>query len=309
MGSESFTVLILEPERARVCRFTLELRGETLWSAEPDKIAERLASAPPEIVAVVGDFKEASKVAEQLRKKGLADSVFLITGAADGEPVPTGQVRVIVPEGYSNVKPESLLDLLRNAILEAHAAPPVSPLTGLPSTPALDESIKQRVRAKQFFVYLYLDIDNFKAFNDIYGTNDGDRAIRFLGSEIVEATRELGNPSDLYFHIGGDDFAIMTSADRAEPIAMRIISKFDRGIPGFYSAEDRERGHIEAESRRGELQEFPLMTLSIAGVDTAYRHIEGYPDLSRITTEVKGYAKALEGSQFVMDRRRDPEEK
>jgi len=309
MGSESFTVLLIESDRARVRRFRVEFRGETVWVGEPSVIAERLADAPPEIAAVVAEFAAAEQLAEGLKQRGLATSVFIITPSQGDELTPTGQIRLVLPGDPSLLKPESLLHSLLKAVLEAQARPPASPLTGLPSTPALVESIDQRLSAKQSFVYLYLDIDNFKAFNDIYGTGEGDRALRFLGQEIIDAIRERGKQGDLYFHIGGDDFAIITSADRAEPVATRIITKFDAKVPDFYSVEDRERGHIEAESRRGELQTFPLMTLSIAGVDTDYRHIEGYPDLARIATEVKGYAKSLEGSHFVMDRRRDPEQK
>ncbi len=47
------------------------------------------------------------------------------------------------------------------------------------------------------------------------------------------------------------------------------------------------------------------MTVSIGGVSTAQRRIEGYLELAEIAAEVKGHAKALEGSQFVMDRRRE----
>jgi hypothetical protein len=47
------------------------------------------------------------------------------------------------------------------------------------------------------------------------------------------------------------------------------------------------------------------MTVSIGGVDTDRRRVSSYLELAEIAAEVKGYAKALEGSQFVMDRRRE----
>ncbi len=47
------------------------------------------------------------------------------------------------------------------------------------------------------------------------------------------------------------------------------------------------------------------MTVSIGGVDTARRRVENYLQLAEIAAEVKSYAKALEGSHFVMDRRRE----
>jgi len=83
------------------------------------------------------------------------------------------------------------------------------------------------------------------------------------------------------------------------------MAGFAAGVPALYSEDDRARGFIETRNRRGELTRYPLMTVSIGGVSLAVRHISGYLQLTEIAAEVKGYAKALEGNQFVMDRRRD----
>jgi diguanylate cyclase (GGDEF)-like protein len=165
--------------------------------------------------------------------------------------------------------------------------------------------VERRVTSGASFVFLYLDIDNFKAFNDVHGFARGDMAIRLLGREVIEATREDGTATDLCVHIGGDDFAVVTAVDAANRIAERIIAGFDRQAPELYSEEERSRGYIETPNRRGEPSRYPLMTVSIGGVSTVQRHIGGYLELAEIAAEVKSYAKALEGSQFVMDRRRD----
>lgn len=305
IGSESFAVLIVESGRARVCRFNVELRGETLWSTTTEALAKRLEVSRPEIVAVAGRLDVATELADDLRRRGLAESVFLITPAEDGEPAPTGQIRVVLPQKIATLKPETLLQRLVRAILAAQARTPVSPLTGIPGSPVLRNSVEQRLTAGEPFVFLYLDIDNFKAFNDVYGFARGDIAIKHLGREVVEATKELGGPHDLCVHIGGDDFAIVTTPDRAASIAQRIIAEFDRKVPELYSPEARDLGYIETPSRRGEPERYPLMTLSIGGVDASRRRLENYLQLAEIAAEVKSYAKALEGSQFVMDRRNE----
>ncbi len=305
MGSESFAVLIVEPGRARVCRFNIELRGETLWSTTTEELTKRLSASRPEIVAVAGRLDVAAELADHLRRRGLAESVFLITPAEDGEPAPTGQVRVILPQNVAALKPEALLQRLVRAILSAQARTPVSPLTGLPGSPVLRNNVEHRLAAEEPFVFLYLDIDNFKAFNDVYGFARGDIAIKLLGREVIEACNALGGPQDLCVHIGGDDFAILTTSDPAAAVAQRVIAGFDEKIPELYSPEARERGYIETPSRRGEPERYPLMTVSIGGVDTARRRVENYLQLAEIAAEVKSYAKALEGSHFVMDRRRE----
>lgn len=303
MGSESFAVLIVESGRARVCRFNVELRGETLWSTTTEALAKRLEASRPEVVAVAGRLDVATELADDLRRRGLAESVFLITPAEDGEPAPTGQVRVVIPQEIGSLKPEALLQRLVRAILAAQARTPVSALTGLPGSPVLRNSVEQRLAAGEPFVFLYLDIDNFKAFNDVYGFGRGDIAIKHLGGEVIEAGRKLGGPHDLCVHIGGDDFAIVTTADRAAPIAQHIIAGFDRKVPDLYAPEARELGYIETPSRRGEPERYPLMTVSIGGVDASRRRLDNYLHLAEIAAEVKSYAKALDGSQFVMDRR------
>jgi diguanylate cyclase (GGDEF)-like protein len=231
--------------------------------------------------------------------------VFVITPTGDNEPAPTGQIKVILPESASRLEPENLLQRLVEAVLSAQARTPVSPLTALPGSPVLRDSVERRVATGEAFTFLYLDIDNFKAFNDVYGFARGDMAIRLLCREVVEAIRIDGTPTDLCVHIGGDDFAIITSPDTSARIAQRIMAGFDRQAPALYSDDARARGYIETQSRRGEPSRYPLMTVSIGGVSTVQRAITGYLELAQVAAEVKGYAKALDGSQFVMDRRRD----
>ncbi|UCC69290.1 MAG: GGDEF domain-containing protein [Armatimonadota bacterium] len=305
MTRESLAVLIVEAGRAKVCRFNVELRGETLWTTKREDLARRVARAKPDIIAVAGSVEAAAQLADDLRQTGLVESVFLITPTADDEPAEPGQVRVVLPKGTKQVKPEGLLQRLFSAVLSAQARSPVSPLTGLPGSRVLRQEVEHRLATGEPFIFLYLDLDNFKAYNDVYGFGRGDIAIRLLSRQVVAATNTFGGPSDSCFHIGGDDFAIVTTDLHYAEIAQHVITDFDRRAPDLYSPKDRTRGYIESPSRRGEPAHYPLMTLSIGGVNTALRRIAGYLHLAEIAAEVKSYAKALEGSQFVMDRRRD----
>ncbi len=326
MRGHSFAVLVVEPGRAKLSRFNVELQGETLWAAGPEKLAQAAARASgrggrPELVAVAAEPQIALELAEELRRRGLARSVFLITPAedeeapaeqepaAEGPPGPEeligpGRVKVALPTDWSAMDPGDLLLHLVNAVIGAQARNPVSALTGLPGSPVLRDDVERRLSAGEPFIFLYLDIDNFKAYNDVYGFGRGDIVIRALAKEVVEATRRCGTPTDLCVHIGGDDFAVVTTSPRYAEIAREITAGFAGKVPGFYDAEARARKYIETPSRRGEPTRYPLMTVSIGGVNTALRRIEGYLHLTEIAAEVKGYAKALEGNQFVMDRRR-----
>jgi diguanylate cyclase (GGDEF)-like protein len=303
--AETFAVLIVESGKAQLTHFNIELRGETLWSTGTAELAERLARARPELVAVTGETDTAKALADQLRRLGVAQSIFLITPAGEEPSSDPGQVRVTLPQGAKSLGPEALLRHLMQAVLFAQARTPVSALTGLPGSPVLRQEVERRLAAGERFVFFYLDLDNFKPYNDVYGFGRGDIAIRLLGREVVAAAKEFGTPSDLCVHIGGDDFALVTTASDHAQLARRIISGLAAQVPTLYSEEDAARGYIEAPSRRGEPTRYPLMTVSIGGVNSALRRISGYLHLTEIAAEVKGYAKALEGNQFVMDRRRD----
>ena len=60
----------------------------------------------------------------------------------------------------------------------------VSPLTGLPGNMQIEAELKRRLRKKTGFSILYFDLDNFKAYNDIYGFLKGDEIIK-LTARII----------------------------------------------------------------------------------------------------------------------------
>lgn len=300
----SFIVLIMEAGRARISRFRIQVCGETLWAADPESLAARFAAARPQLVAVTGERREAESLAEELRRRGLAESVFVIAPEARDEPTTPGRVPVALSERATVTSPEELLTALVEAMVSAYARFPVSPLTGMPCSPVLRQEVEERLARAEAFAFLYLDLDNFKAYNDLYGFGRGDIVIRALAREVEAAIAHHGTPNDLAVHIGGDDFAVVTAPDRASRVARRIITEFRRKAATLYPAEARTAGYIETQDRQGNPTRYPLMTVSVGGVDTANRPVSGYLELTEIAAEMKAYAKSQQGGRFVMDRRR-----
>lgn len=179
-----------------------------------------------------------------------------------------------------------------------------NPLTGLSGNPMVEKEIKARIAANRKFAVLYLDIDNFKAYNDTYGFLQGDEVIKFLAELLIFVFQKEGNPDDFLGHIGGDDFVAITTPDRVDKICNLLIQGFDQGIQKFYSNEDRERGFVVTIDRRGREQVFPLLSLSIAVVSNEYRPIDNHWLVGEIAAELKKYAKTFPGSIYVKDRRR-----
>ncbi|HEV7179675.1 MAG TPA: response regulator [Candidatus Baltobacteraceae bacterium] len=200
--------------------------------------------------------------------------------------------------------PQELLARVRAKIRRVEVDSSLSPLTRLPGNLAIEMELRRRLEAEEPFAVLYLDLDNFKAFNDVYGFTHGDEAIQMLARITVDVVRRRGTPIDFVGHIGGDDFIVVTDTARADEMAQEVITEFDRDIRSLYSAKDLRAGYIETRDRRGTLNRFPVMTLSIAVVGNDHRQLTNYAQVGEAAAELKRYAKSIAGSVFVKDKRR-----
>lgn len=178
-----------------------------------------------------------------------------------------------------------------------------NPLTKLPGNIVIQEEIEKRIKNNQKFVVIYCDLDNFKAFNDNYGIAKGDEAIKMTAEVFKEAIKTKGNSNDFIGHEGGDDFILLTTPDKAGEIADQIIKEFEKRVRILYNQEDLARGYIIAHARDDSIKQFPIMTISLAGVTNEYRSILSYAEVTNIAAEVKKKAKSIGGSTFIIDKR------
>ncbi len=181
-----------------------------------------------------------------------------------------------------------------------------NPLTKLPGNIMIRNEVEGKIKNNKNFLVIHCDLDNFKAFNDKYGIEAGDRAIKLTADIFREAAAKKGNKNDFVGHEGGDDFLLLTTPEKGKDMADYIIAEFDRQVKAFYSKEDIELGYIEAKSRQGDVRRFPLMSVSLSGVTNQIRPITSYAEAANIAAEVKKKTKAMEGSCFLVDRRKAP---
>jgi len=199
--------------------------------------------------------------------------------------------------------PEELSLRVERLIKRAEEHISVNPLTKLPGTLTLEARVVWLIENKQPFTACYFDLDHFKAFNDHYGYAKGDVVIKLLAGLILKASGELGNNDDVLIHIGGDDFILLSTREKAELTAQRVIQEFTEQIPTHYDENARRQGYITSVNRKGQTENFPVMTLSIAAISTGTREITRYEQMVDILCEIKKFAKAHEGSIFIHDRR------
>ena len=203
--------------------------------------------------------------------------------------------------------PEELIARLRAVISRSTNTRDLNPLTGMSGNTDILREINQRLKANERFAVLYPDIDTFKSYNDHYGFLRGDDVIKTLGNIILEVLETHYSPQHFGGHVGGDDFVILTEPGMAEGVAAEITKRFDDAVPGLYDEPDRERGWIEYEDRSGTKLRTGLLSVSIGIVLAEPGSYESAAALASRAAEVKGVAKRMPGSRWVVDRRRPPE--
>ena len=202
------------------------------------------------------------------------------------------------------VKPFDIAELLarvKGALRRAKVLRAQSPLTRLPGNVRIQEEIEVRVRRQTHFSLLYVDLDNFKAYNDKYGFLQGDRVIQMTARVLQDVAIELGGSEAFVGHVGGDDFVVIGELGQEQNLAEAVIARFDEAIPAVYDEIDRSQGYIETLNRRGELQRFPLVGVSIGIATTERRTYSHYAEAVTVATEMKTFTKKTAGSSWAVD--------
>jgi diguanylate cyclase (GGDEF)-like protein len=201
-------------------------------------------------------------------------------------------------------KPFSAAELLarqRAALRRRELEGGANPSTRLPGNVAIERTIRRRIESNQPIAVCYTDLDNFKAYNDTYGFLKGDAIIHQTAHVLLAAVEQAGNRDDFVGHIGGDDFIVITTPDRAEAVCARAIAAFDALAPLFYDAETRARGYIDAHDRQGRPTRFPIVSLSIAVVGNGQQAILHWAEVAHRAVELKKRAKEIPGSAYVIE--------
>ena len=183
----------------------------------------------------------------------------------------------------------------------------VSPLTGLPGNAQIQSEMQERLDRGEKYALMYLDLDNFKAYNDTYGFSNGDEIIKLTANIITKYVLEK-NKRNFVGHIGGDDFVALVEDEDYEKICQNIIAEFDRSIVKYFTKEDVERGYLEVENRKGIIEPFPLTTISIGVVEVTKERFKNTLEIGEAGAAVKHLAKTIWGSTYVIDRRKNREE-
>jgi diguanylate cyclase (GGDEF)-like protein len=199
--------------------------------------------------------------------------------------------------------PVELVARVKSALRRSKEMRAINPLTQLPGNVQIQDEVTKKVQAGDPFAVMYIDIDDFKAFNDYYGFLRGDEAIKLLAQCASNVVSEHGGPDSFLGHIGGDDFVALVSAETAEEAAASLVECWDRDVRNLYDPADLENGYIDVVDRQKQLHRYRLATVSIGIATNQQRQIASHWEAAEIASEMKQFAKRKEGSGFAIDRR------
>ena len=195
---------------------------------------------------------------------------------------------IVVTEGGKYFGTVTIKKLLQKASeIEVSTAKQQNPLTGLPGNLIIEEKLNEYINNKHKYSVSYLDIDNFKAYNDTYGFESGDLVIKLLADTL----RELIPDNQFIGHIGGDDFVIIFDNHKTDAELNPIVRKFESEVLALYSQADIQNGYIISKSRCGAIEKFPLITLTAVVVNNESNIYANSFEISAILARLKNKAK------------------
>jgi len=200
-------------------------------------------------------------------------------------------------EYFGIVSIRNLLDKL--SALQIEHAKNLNPLTALPGNPNIESEIIARINSDKPFSVLYIDLNNFKTYNDCYGYKKGDEVLLFTARTLKRTLDDQGTSGDFIGHIGGDDFIIITTPERERLICENIIKCFDSQIGGFYLEQDWRNGYVVTRDRQGNISNRPLVSIAIAIVSNEHRKLLNPLQISELASEIKEYVKAQGKSAYL----------
>ncbi|NOY87903.1 MAG: diguanylate cyclase [FCB group bacterium] len=178
----------------------------------------------------------------------------------------------------------------------------INPSTHLPGPNIIESEISRQINMDAEFAVCYADLDNFKAYNDYYGYYYGDKVIRLTARIIKDVVFDICREG-FVGHIAGDDFIFVIPPDLVDFICGKMLETFDCLIPYRYLPEDRERSFITTTNRRGEIEQFPLLTISIAVIINSHGKFEHVGEMSKMLADLKKATKMKQGSNYMVERR------
>lgn len=308
MFKEKILVVDDDPDIRDVLGLTLSELYDVIFASDGEEGLKLAQTKSPDLVIL--DYKmpklNGHQVCSSLKKDILLRHmpIIMLTGKGDVVDKISGINAGADDYIVKPFEPQELLARIKMVLRSTKRNLEANPLTHLPGNVSILNELQSCLDSKQLFAVGYLDLDKFKSYNDKYGFEHGDEVIKETARIMIKTVQQLGDSDDFIGHIGGDDFVFISTPERIDDICKRIIEDFEIAAPTFYNKEDRKNGYIIGKDRQGKELKVPLLSVSIGVVTNETRQIQHVAEIGEIGAELKEYAKSLERSNFIKDKRK-----
>lgn len=188
-------------------------------------------------------------------------------------------------------------------MMEKNTAKEHNPLTGLPGNPVIKRVISDLSSYPNDSMLCYVDINEFKIYNDVYGFENGDKMIRMLARILDNQIKMKFPHSSFIGHIGGDDFIVILPNDSSgEDVLVEILKDFEENKMFLFNNSHRMSGVIRAKDRFEVERELPLTSLSISALSGDLSRLRTPEHLSEVITALKKKTKLAGKSAYCIEK-------
>jgi diguanylate cyclase (GGDEF)-like protein len=297
-----------EPDLRLILKRQLEKEGYEVFTAEDGLRALELLATESIDLALLDIMMPRMDGLEVMRRmrenyRTAVIPVILLTARSDHHDKLLGLTEGATDYLTKPYEHDELAARVKNTLELSRRQRSASPLTGLPGNQTIQEETLRTITRRAPFASLYIDLDNFKSYNDYYGYQRGDEVICRTSAILCDTLDEMCAGKGFVGHVGGDDFVVLTTVEAGLPLARTVVARFDAMIPALYDEADRRRGHLEVANRQGEVETFPIVSMTVAvALDEGGRY-EHVGSLGAVISELKRFGKLQPGSVVVPDRR------
>lgn len=205
---------------------------------------------------------------------------------------------IVVTKGEEYYGIVTVKELLQKATeLEVVNAKHQNPLSGLPGNVVIEQKMKEIIENSKDYSILYVDIDNFKPYNDVYGFENGDLVIKTLAKILIDNSTE----SQFVGHIGGDDFVIIFDhSTDIDGYCKSVIQAFNLAIIKHYREGDIARGFITTNNRHGISEDYALISISLAGIKSGSEYMQDAHECAESLAKIKKKCKQMKGNCYFI---------
>jgi diguanylate cyclase (GGDEF)-like protein len=252
MPEKKYSLLLVDDDTATLRALERVLRSQFNCYAftNPVEALNHLSEIRPSIIIADGSMPEMSGIEflEQCRLRSPAAVRVLLSGQIEmdsiSEHLQSGLLHRFFMKPWDNqVLKLQIIECqgLHQSILEKLQLEQLAlrdPLTGAYNRRSFEETmnieISRSQREQTPLSLLFLDIDDFKKFNDRQGHPRGDQALK----DLVKSLKEKLRPTDSIFRIGGDEFAILLPKTSAS-LALEVCNRLRHQTENIYQGPEK----------------------------------------------------------------------